>query len=120
MAGHRDRHGEPSSCSACTASSSSTASASPACGPRTSCAWSQAAGASIYGPAVNINTGKSTAWNIARAITFIKPAAEIAEIPVHVNVGMGVGGVPTCVYPPADATSRASKAFVEILKIDGY
>jgi len=80
----------------------------------------QAAGGSIYGPAVNINTGKSTAWNIARAITMIKPAAEIAEIPVHVNVGMGVGGVPTCVYPPADATSRASKAFVEILKIDGY
>jgi dimethylamine--corrinoid protein Co-methyltransferase len=80
----------------------------------------QAAGGSIYGPAVNINTGKSTAWNIARAITIIKPAMEIAEIPVHVNVGMGVGGVPTCVYPPADATSRASKAFVEILKIDGY
>jgi dimethylamine--corrinoid protein Co-methyltransferase len=80
----------------------------------------QAAGASIYGPAVNINTGKSTAWNIARAITLIKPAMEVTEIPVHVNVGMGVGGVPTCVYPPADATSRASKAFVEILKIDGY
>ena len=80
----------------------------------------QRAGASIYGPAVNINTGKSTAWNIARAITLIKPAMEVAEIPVHVNVGMGVGGVPTCVYPPADATSRASKAFVDILKIDGY
>jgi len=79
----------------------------------------QQAGASIYGPAVNINTGRSTAWNIARAITFIKPAMAVAEIPVHVNVGMGVGGVPTCVYPPADATSRASKAFVEILKIDG-
>jgi dimethylamine--corrinoid protein Co-methyltransferase len=80
----------------------------------------QQAGASIYGPAVNINTGRSTAWNIARAITFIKPAMAVAEIPVHVNVGMGVGGVPTCVYPPADATSRASKAFVEILKVDGY
>ena len=39
---------------------------------------------------------------------------------MHVNVGMGVGGVPTCLFPPADATSRASKAFVEILKIDGY
>ena len=80
----------------------------------------QKAGASIYGPCVNINTGKSTAWNIARAITMIKPCMEIAEIPIHVNVGMGVGGVPTCVYPPADATSRASKSFVEILKIDGY
>jgi dimethylamine---corrinoid protein Co-methyltransferase len=80
----------------------------------------QAAGASIYGPAINVNTGKSGAWNIARAITFLKPAAEIAEIPIHVNVGMGVGGVPTCVHVPADATSRASKSFVEILKIDGY
>ncbi len=88
--------------------------------PKDQLRMAQAAGASIYGPAVNINTGKSTAWNIARAITFIKPAMEIAEIPVHVNVGMGVGAVPTCVYPPADATSRASKAFVEILKIDGY
>lgn len=80
----------------------------------------QAAGGSIYGPAININTGKSTAWNIARAMTFIKPAMEIAEIPVHVNCGMGVGAVPTCMYPPADATSRASKAFVEILKVDGF
>ena len=34
--------------------------------------------------------------------------------------GMGVGGVPPCLFPPADATSRASKAFVEILKIDGF
>jgi dimethylamine--corrinoid protein Co-methyltransferase len=80
----------------------------------------QKAGASIFGPCVNINTGKSTAWNVARAITMIKPCMEIAEIPVHVNVGMGVGAVPTCAYPPADATSRASKAFAEILKIDGY
>ena len=45
----------------------------------------QAAGASVYGPAVNINSGRSTAWNIARAMTFIKPAVEVAEIPVHVN-----------------------------------
>jgi dimethylamine--corrinoid protein Co-methyltransferase len=80
----------------------------------------QKAGASIFGPCVNINTGKSTAWNVARAITIIKPCMEIAEIPVHVNVGMGVGAVPTCAYPPADATSRASKAFAEILRIDGY
>ena len=80
----------------------------------------QRAGASIYGPCVNINTGKSTAWNIARAITMIKPCMEIAEIPIHVNVGMGVGGVPTFEYPPADATSRAARAFVDILKIDGY
>ena len=60
--------------------------------PKDQVRMAQQAGASIYGPAVNINTGKSTAWNIARAITFIKPAMEVAEIPVHVNVGMGVGG----------------------------
>jgi len=88
--------------------------------PREQLRMVEAAGASIFGPAITTNTGKSTAWNIARAITFIKPAAEVATIPVHVNVGMGVGGVPTCLFPPADATSRASKAFVEILKIDGY
>ena len=87
--------------------------------PKDQLRMAQQAGASIYGPAVNINTGKSTAWNVARAITIIKPCTEITEIPIHVNVGMGVGAVPTCVYPPADATSRASKAFVEILKIDG-
>ena len=88
--------------------------------PKDQVRMAQQAGASIYGPAININTGKSTAWNVARAITFIKPAMAVAEIPVHVNVGMGVGGVPTCNYPPVDATSRASKAFVEILKVDGY
>ena len=79
----------------------------------------QQAGASIYGPAVNINTGKSTAWNIARAMTFIKPCMEIAEIPVHVNAGMGVGGVPMFVYPPGDAVSRSARVFVDILKVDG-
>lgn len=88
--------------------------------PKDQLRMATAAGASIYGPAVNVNTGKSGAWNIARAITIVKPAAEVATIPIHVNVGMGVGGVPTCLFPPADATSRASKAFVEILKIDGY
>ena len=88
--------------------------------PRDQLRMVQRAGASIYGPAVNINTGKSTAWNIARAITLVKPCMEFAEIPVQVNVAMGVGGVPPCVSPPADATSRASKAFVEILRVEGY
>jgi len=88
--------------------------------PREQLELVQGAGASIYGPCVNINSGKSTAWNIARAITMIKPCMEIAEIPIHANVGMGVGAVPMHVYPPADATSRAAKAFVELLKVDGF
>jgi len=79
----------------------------------------QEAGATIFGPAVNINTGRTVAWNVARAIAIIKPCMDAASIPVHVNAGMGVGGVPMHPYPPIDAVSRASRAFVEILRIDG-
>jgi dimethylamine--corrinoid protein Co-methyltransferase len=79
----------------------------------------QSAGASIYGVAVNINTNKSSAFNIARATTFVKAAVEAADIPVHVNVGMGVGGVPMVEAPPIDTVTRASKSLVEIGKADG-
>ena len=44
---------------------------------------------------------------------------EIAEIPVHVNVGMGVGAVPMFVHPPGDAVCRAAKAFTDLLRLDG-
>jgi dimethylamine--corrinoid protein Co-methyltransferase len=44
---------------------------------------------------------------------------EVAEIPVHMNIGMGVGGVPTTSYLPLDAVSRASRAAVDILRLDG-
>ena len=43
---------------------------------------------------VNVNTTKSLAWNTARACALIKPVTAAATIPVHVNAGMGVGGVP--------------------------
>ena len=79
----------------------------------------QEAGATMFGPAVNVNTTKSVAWNVARACTIIKPAMAVAEIPVHPNVGMGVGGVPMSPYPPADAVSRVSRALVDILRCDG-
>jgi dimethylamine---corrinoid protein Co-methyltransferase len=78
-----------------------------------------AAGATIFGPAVNVNTTKSLAWNTARACALVKPVAAEATIPVHMNAGMGVGGVPMTPYPPVDATSRASRALVDILKLDG-
>ncbi len=35
------------------------------------------------------------------------------------NVGMGVGGVPMAVRAPVDAVSRAARACVDILKVDG-
>ena len=78
-----------------------------------------AAGATIFGPAVNVNTTKSLAWNTARTCALVKPVTAEATIPVHANAGMGVGGVPMTPYPPADATSRASRALVDICKIDG-
>ncbi len=77
------------------------------------------AGATMYGPVVNVNTGKSCAWNTARACTIVKPCMDEAEIPVHMNAGMGVGGVPMFVHPPGDAVARSAKAFVDILKVDG-
>ena len=77
------------------------------------------AGAHIFGAVVNTNTRKSTPWNVARAVTFVKECSRVAEIPVHANVGMGVGGVPMFEVPPADVLTRASKAMVEIGRADG-
>jgi len=77
------------------------------------------AGATIFGAVVNTNSSKSFPWNIARSVTFVKACTEAANIPVHVNVGMGVGGVPVFDTPPLDIVSRASKSLVEIGKADG-
>ena len=87
--------------------------------PREQMRLAAQAGATIFGPAVNVNTGKSGAWNIARALTLVKPCCDEAEIPIHMNVGMGVGGVPMAFYGPVDAVSRASRACVDILRLDG-
>jgi len=87
--------------------------------PREQLEVAQEAGATMFGPAVNVNTTRSVAWNVARACTIIKPCMDVAEIPVHPNVGMGVGGVPMSPYPPADAVSRVSRAMVDILNCDG-
>ncbi len=77
------------------------------------------AGATIFGPVANTNTSKSSAWNLARTITFMKPCGEIANIPVHPNMGMGVGGITVNDHPPIDIVSRSSKAMVEICRLDG-
>jgi len=77
------------------------------------------AGASVFGPAVNVNTGKSVAWNVARTCTIVKPCTDAASLPIHLNGGMGVGGVPMHALPPVDAVSRASRACVDVLRLDG-
>ena len=79
----------------------------------------EAAGADIAGVAVNTNTNESVAWNLARAATFVKAATKASNIPVHVNVGMGVGGVPMMEQPPIDSVTRVSKTLVQIGKADG-
>ena len=77
------------------------------------------AGASIFGPVVNTNTRKSCAWNVSRAVTFVKAVTAEATIPIHPNVGLGVGGVPMFEVVPADMVSRASAAMIEIGHADG-
>lgn len=77
------------------------------------------AGATIFGPAVNTVTNKSIPENIARAVTFIKACVGASEMPVHANMGMGVGAVPMCDILPMDAVSMASRAMVEITRLDG-
>jgi len=79
----------------------------------------EAAGADIFGPVVNTNTSKSMPWNLARAVTFVKHTVEVSNIPIHANVGMGVGGVPVFETPPIDCVTRTSKAMVQIAKVDG-
>jgi dimethylamine--corrinoid protein Co-methyltransferase len=87
--------------------------------PRDQLLVAQKAGATMFGPVVNVNTGKSAAWNAARACTLVKPCMDVAKIPVHMNAGMGVGGVPMFVHPPGDAVCRAAKAFIDVLRLDG-
>ena len=77
------------------------------------------AGGTIFGAVVNTNSSKSLPWNLARAVTFSKACSERSSIPIHVNAGMGVGGIPLTNTSPTDATSRVSKALVEIGKADG-
>lgn len=79
----------------------------------------EAAGADIFGPAINVKATRSTPWNLARAVTFVKETVRVADVPVHPNVGMGVCGLPLYEAPPIDCVTRASKALVQIGKADG-
>jgi len=79
----------------------------------------EAAGATIFGPVCNTNTSKSAAWNLARALTFTKACGAVSKIPVHPNMGMGVGGVTVNDQPPVDMVSRSSAAMTTICRLDG-
>jgi dimethylamine--corrinoid protein Co-methyltransferase len=77
------------------------------------------AGASIFGAVVNTNCNKTFPWNIARVCTFIKACTDVAEIPVHANVGMGVCAIPMNEILHTDIVSKVDKALIEICNIDG-
>lgn len=79
----------------------------------------EAAGVDSFGAVINTNSSKSFAWNLARAVTYVKGATDVANIPVLVDVGMGVGGIPLTNVDPIDATTRVSKCMMEIGKADG-
>jgi dimethylamine--corrinoid protein Co-methyltransferase len=79
----------------------------------------EAAGADIFGVAVNVNTSRTVPWNLSKAVTFVKHTVEEANIPVHPNVGMGVCGVPMMVEPPIDCVTRVAKALALIGMADG-
>ena len=78
-----------------------------------------AAGVHLFGLVVNTNSRRSTPWNVARAETIVKESSRVAEIPIHANVGMGVGGVPRFEVPPPDVLTRCSAAIIEIGRVDG-
>jgi dimethylamine--corrinoid protein Co-methyltransferase len=79
----------------------------------------EAAGADIFGAAVNVNTSRTVPWNLSKAVTFVKHTVEEAKIPVHPNVGMGVCGIPMMLETPIDCVTRTSKALALIGKADG-
>jgi dimethylamine--corrinoid protein Co-methyltransferase len=79
----------------------------------------EAAGADIFGPAVNVSASRTIPWNLSRAVTFVKETVKQAEIPVHPNVGMGVCGIPLMLETPIDCVTRASKALALLGKADG-
>ena len=76
-------------------------------------------GVDIFGIAVNTETDKSTPYNLARTVTFMKATSNAVSIPVHANSGMGVGGMPMTLLPPITDSTRCAKALVEIGKADG-
>jgi len=49
----------------------------------------------------------------------MKPCVDNAEIPVHPNMGMGVGGSPLTNIIASDAVCRGATAVVELGKVDG-
>jgi len=77
------------------------------------------AGASIFGPTVNTRVGKSFPWNVGFSVTFVKRCVEEVTIPIHVNMGMGVCGIPMVETIPVECASRVGKTMITVANVDG-
>ncbi len=77
------------------------------------------AGASIFGPTVTTRLGKSFPWNVGYSVTLVKECVEQVPIPIHVNMGMGVCGIPMVETVPVECASRAARATVTVANVDG-
>lgn len=76
-------------------------------------------GASIFGPTVNTRLGKSFPWNVGYSVTLVKQCVQEVPIPIHVNMGMGVCGIPMVETVPVECASRAARAMVTVANVDG-
>ena len=89
--------------------------------PREQLLLAQEAGATMFGPAVNINTGKSCAWNIARAIAIVKPCMRGSDDPgAHERRDGRRRRCRRAVPARPTPSRRAAKSCVELLQVDGY
>jgi len=79
----------------------------------------QKAGASIFGPSINTRIGKSFPWNVAFSATIVKECRRQVSIPIHVNLGMGVCGIPMVETVPVECASRAAKTMISVADVDG-
>ena len=77
------------------------------------------AGASIFGPCVNTRVGKTFPWNVGYSTTLVKKCTEEVPIPIHVNMGMGVCGIPMVETVPVECASRAAKTMITVANVDG-
>ena len=87
--------------------------------PHQQVALAEKAGVSIFGPVINTTTADTCAWNVARVTTLLKACVQQSNIPIHANMGMGVGGVTVADQPPVDVVSRSSAGMTTICRLDG-
>jgi dimethylamine--corrinoid protein Co-methyltransferase len=77
------------------------------------------AGASIFGPTVTTRLGKSFPWNVGYSATLVKKCVEEVPLPIHVNMGMGVCGIPMVETVPIECASRAARVMISVANVDG-